>query len=118
MNSDELLKQKFISRILLEESGDIKTAQTKEMTSKGFQSRKLLSDRHFSVNGNTMTYEHDMIHRFVDMSTRTTGAGKRRKIAHPIHNKILFGHANNVVRRLSFEYTSRMKEMLKNEHSS
>jgi hypothetical protein len=90
----------------------MKTAQTKVMLGRGFQSRELLRDRHFSEKDQVLTYRHQKVHRYLDMSTRATKEGKRRKQSHPIHNRILFGHANNIVRRHSFEYTSRMRDML------
>ena len=111
-NNNDLLEQRFISRILLEEGHNMKKAQTKVMSSEGFRSRALLNNRSFTEKNNTLTYSHLKVHRFVDMSTRTSKEGKKRKISHPIHNRILFGHANNIVRRMSFEYTSQMKEML------
>ena len=111
-NNNDLLEQRFISRILLEEGQNMKQAQTKLMSQQGFRSRALLNNRTFTESNNKLTYSHLKVHRFVDMSTRTTKTGKKRKIAHPIHNRILYGHANNIVRRMSFEYTSQMKAML------
>lgn len=110
---DEILKEEFISRILLEESRNIDQAQMKEMVQSGFRSRQLLNQRHFSLSQKTnLQYTHLKRHRFVDMSFRNTKKGRIKKISHPIHNKILFGHANNIVRRLSFEFTSETKAML------
>lgn len=115
MSNDQLLKQKFVSRILREEGENIKQAQTSVMGQRGFSSRELFSDRRFTNDNNKLTYTHLPKHRFIDMSSRQTKTGKIKKVAHPIHNKILMGHANNIVFRMGVEYTSRMKEMLLKE---
>lgn len=111
-NSEELLQQRFIARILREEGANIKEAQTSTMASRGFTSREFFQERSFSVSDNILGYEHLKKHRYVDMKSRLTKEGKVRKKSHPIHNRILFGHANNIVFRLSVEYTQRMKAMI------
>ena len=112
MASDELLKSKFISRILREEAKDIDTAQRAEMSSKGFKSRELWNKRRINSTDNKLIYIHLAKHRFIDMSVRNTQKGRINKIAHPIHNRILFGHSISMVHRMSFEYTERMQEMM------
>jgi len=114
-NNETLIKQKFISRILREEGENIRKAQTQVMAQRGFTSREFFSNRRFTNTNNTLTYTHLPKHRFVDMSSRQTKEGKIKKVAHPIHNKILMGHANDIVFRMGVEYTSRMKEMLLKE---
>lgn len=114
MESTSQTKNQFTSRILLEESKNIDDAQREVMNSAAFSSRLMLNDRRYNINDGTLTYFHRPQHRFTDMSVRNTKAGRIKKIAHPIHNKILFGFANNIVRRLSFEYTSNIsKNILK-----
>lgn len=109
------LKGKFISRILREEAQNIETAKQKVIS--GFRSRSKLGAR-YETKDTTLTMTHPMKLRFIDMKTRNTkDRGKVRKKSHPVHNKIIFGHLNNIVRRLSFEYTSEIKEMLQNEIS-
>ena len=115
MSNEALIKQKFISRILREEGENIRKDQTQVMGRRGFTSRELFTDRRFTTNENTLTYSHLPKHRFIDMSSRQTKTGKIKKVSHPIHNKILMGHANDIVFRLSVEYTSRMKKMLLEE---
>jgi len=115
MSNETLIKQKFISRILREEGENIRQAQTQIMGQRGFTSRELFSDRRFTSDKNKLTYTHLPKHRFIDMSSRQTKQGKIKKVAHPIHNKILMGHANDIVFRMGVEYTSRMKEMLLQE---
>ncbi len=107
--NDDVLKGRFISRILREEGQHIEQAKQKVVST--FASRNLFAAR-YTNNDSTLTMTHPIALRFIDMKTRNTKKGKVRKKAHPVHNKILMGHANNVVRRISFEYTSEMKEML------
>lgn len=111
-NNEDLLKQRFISRILKEESQNIDAAQVKLMVSRGFTGAEWNSGRAFSVNDTILRYEHLAKHRFVDMRSRQTKEGRVNKKSHPIHNRIIYGHANNIVFRLSVEYTQRMKDML------
>jgi hypothetical protein len=52
-------------------------------------------------------------HRFVDMKTIQTDKGKKKKKNHPIYNKIIWEHYNNVIRELSFGFTEAAKEELR-----
>lgn len=103
--NDAILKNRFIKQQLQEEGKDIKTEQTSLMARRGFQSPEFFSARSMSVSDNALKYDHLAKHRFVDMRRRNTKTGKKNKKNHPIHNRILFGHANNVVTRLSFGFT-------------
>lgn len=114
-NNEQLLQQRFIAKILQEEAQEIDQAQRKMMISRGFTDSQVINGRQFSVSDTVLRYQHLKAHRFIDMSRRMVDGDSRKKIAHPIHNRILFGHANNIVRRLSFEYTSRMRDMLLRE---
>lgn len=107
--NDDVLKGRFISRILREEGQNIERAKQKVVST--FASRNMYAAQYTNTDS-TLTMTHPMVLRFIDMKTRNTKTGKVRVKSHPVHNKIVFGHANNVVRRASFEYTSAMKEML------
>jgi len=48
------------------------------------------------------------------MKTRETSKGKLRKKRHAIHNKIIYGHLNNIAREVSVGYTDAVIEELKN----
>lgn len=50
--------------------------------------------------------------RFLDMKTRETKSGKKRKRAFPIHNRILWGHLNQIVGRLKYGFTEEIKRTL------
>lgn len=114
-SNDELLQNRFVARILQEEAQSIDTEQIKLMQARNFLSSEFYSNRNFNVDNTILRYQHLAKHRFVDMKTRQTKNGQIKKVSHPIHNRILFGHANNIIFRLSFEYTSRMKTMLATE---
>jgi len=111
-NTNDLLEQRFIAHILRDEFRILDQKQTALMTSRGFSTTDFFTERGFIVNDNIGTYTHPLELRFIDMKTRNTKAGKIKKKSHALHNKPLYGMLNNVLSRLSFEYTSRMKDML------
>lgn len=113
-NKDAILQERFIQQVLSEEAQEINEEMLKVMASRGFTDSKLLGDRSFNVNNGVLSYTHLKRHRFIDMNSRTTKSGTIKKVSHPIHNRILFGFANNIVRRLSFEFTDRTKRLLLN----
>ncbi|HNP68230.1 MAG TPA: hypothetical protein PKH16_10020 [Aequorivita sp.] len=107
--NDDVLKGRFMSRILREEGQNIEQAKLKAVSS--FTSRNNFASQ-YTNDETKLVMRHPIALRFIDMKTRQTKEGKIRKKAHPVHNKIVMGHANNIVRRASFEYTSAMKETL------
>ncbi|HUI32031.1 MAG TPA: hypothetical protein VLY84_00310 [Dysgonamonadaceae bacterium] len=115
-NNEELLKQRFIARILQEEGKSIDEAQVRLMLSRGFTNSNWFSGRSFDVNDTILRYEHLAKHRFVDMRSRQTKEGRIKKKSHAIHNRIVFAHMGNIVHRLSVEYTQRMKDMLMHDY--
>lgn len=112
-NSEAILKDRFIRQQLTEESRDIDKAQESLMARRGFESRDFYNKRSFKVDDTTMTYTHLPKHRFVDMRSRNTKKGRVKKKSHPIHNRILYGHANNIIKRLHYGYTEAVKEELR-----
>ncbi|WZL88324.1 hypothetical protein VS868_12025 [Salinimicrobium sp. 3283s] len=112
-NTEAILKGRFVEEQLREEATDIKAAQTSLMSRRGFRSADWYDKRTFTISGNQMDYDHMPRHRFVDMKTRNTKSqGKIRKKSHPNHNRIFYGHANNLIKRLHFGYTEAVKEQL------
>jgi len=109
------LEDRFIQQVLREEGNEIKIEQLKFMSSRGFTSTELLTKINTVVNNTTLQHTHLTRHRFIDMKTRNTRQGKIKKKNHPIHNRILFGHMNNVVRRLSFGFTEDVVAQIKGE---
>lgn len=110
--TNEILKGRFIKRVFSETSVDIEKAVNKEITSRGFESTEW-SDRSFTVSDSALSYQHLGRHRFVDMKTRNTKQGKKHKKNHPIHNRIIFGHYNNIVRELRYGFTDAVVEQMK-----
>ena len=115
LNLSERSERRFISRVLLEESQDMDQAQRRIMSSRGFSDGKMYNERKYSIQETELVYEHLPEHRFVDMSFRNTSSGKIRKKSHPIHNRVLYGFANNIVRRLTVGYTTVVKKMMMEE---
>ena len=110
----KVLEQRYIRQVLQEEGQNIRKEQTKRMSGAGFSSRELYASRSISVSDTVLTYEHLAKHRFIDMKRRRTKGGVIKKKNYPIHNRILFGHANNVVRRVSFGFTEDVKAKMAN----
>ena len=112
--SDQILEGRFIRRVLQDTAKDVDKSQTAYISGRGFESNDWNSGRGFVVTQNELGYTHLKKHRFVDMKTRTSKAGRQRKKSHPIHNKIIWGHYNNVIKELHFGFTHAIKEELRN----
>ena len=112
--SQQILERRFIRRVLQDSSKDIDKAQRSYMSGRGFENNDWYSGRSFQVTENELGYTHLKKHRFVDMKTRTSKKGKNRKKSHPVHNKIIWGHYNNVIKELHFGFTNAVKEELRN----
>jgi len=112
--SDQILEGRFIRRVLQDTAKDIDKAQLKYISGRGFENEDWNSGRGFTVSTDTLEYTHLKKHRFVDMKTRTSSNGKVRKKSHPIHNRIIWGHYNNVIKELHFGFTKAVKEELRN----
>lgn len=111
---DEIMQGRFIRRVLRQESKDINQVQVRYMSGKKF-SADTVNSRSFKVEDNALAYAQKYKHRFMDMKHIRKGKRKQRvkKKAHPIYNKILYGHYNNIVRELKYGYTDAAKEELK-----
>lgn len=109
----EVLEGRFIRRVLTAQAHDIDIAQVKYMSGHGFTNPDWLTGRDFNTSENALDYSQKLKHRFVDMKTRESRKGKQRKKAHPIHNRIIWGHYNNIVRELAYGFTEAVKEELR-----
>lgn len=112
--ADQILERRFVKKTLLGTGADINKAQKNLMSSRGFETNDWYSGREFLVSDNTLDYIHLKKHRFVDMKTRTTKKGTNRKKNHPVHNRIIWGHYNNLIKELHFGFTNAVKEELRN----
>ncbi len=107
-----LLENRYIRQVLQEEGQDIRKEQTKKMSGAGFRSSELYRNRKINVSDTVLSYEHLAKHRFIDMKRRRTVNGVIKKKNYAIHNRILWGHANNMVRRISFGFTEDVKNKM------
>ena len=117
-SGDELLKGRFIRKVLSKTSRDLDQATFKKMKERGFKSNDFFDGRVFSVSDLELTYEHFAKHRFVDMRTRETKGIRKKKKSHPVHNRIIWGHFNNVVRELAYGFTEEVKNELSKLNSN
>lgn len=108
---DSALEKRFIAKVLKEESKEIIEAQDKIFSR--FNNSDWKSGRSFEVHGTTLEETHLPKHRFVDMKTLETRAGKIKKRNYPVHNKIMYGHANDIVRGISYGFTEQVKADMK-----
>lgn len=109
--SDAIAEGRYITHVLQENSDEINLEVKDRMSS---FSSPFWSERNFDVQDNTLVYTTLKKHRFVDMKTRQTDAGKKRKKAHPIHNKPIFGHLNRIIKDLNHGFTEAVKQKFKN----
>jgi hypothetical protein len=115
-STNDVLERRFIGNILREEAAELDSNQVKLMSSRGFTTSKFYDSRGFDVlDGHKLQYTHAKELRFIDMKRRTSKSGTKTKVSHPIHNKPIYSMLNNAMRRLSFEYTKKMKAMLSKE---
>lgn len=112
--SDQILQDKFIRKTLRDVAVDIDKAQRNVMSSRGFENDDWYNGREFIVSNNTLDHTHYKKQRFVDMRTRNSKKGTNRKKSHPVHNKIIWGHYNNIIKELHFGFTNAVKEELRN----
>ena len=112
--SEQILERRFIRRVMQDSGRDIDQAQRKYMSGRGFEANNWYDGRGFLATQDGLQITHLKKHRFVDMKTRNTKSGKKRKKSHPIHNKIIWGHYNNIIKELHFGFTNAIKEELRN----
>jgi len=101
---EEVMKGRFISKVLAAAGTDVDETIQSVMDTAGFQS-DFWRDRSMTVAGSKLEYRHLKVHRFHDMPTRKTKSGSIRKKRNAIHNKIVYGHLNDIARELSIGYT-------------
>lgn len=109
-----ILEGRFIRTVLKEEGDNILQEQTKRMNKGKFRTRNFFTDRKINVTDSIMKMDHLAKHRFVDMRRRMTKGGIQRKKSYPIHNRVLYGHANNIVHRIGFGFTEEVVEQMRN----
>lgn len=109
--SRAIAEGKFISMTLRNESLEIDSAINNVIST--FKS-SFWTDKQMTVRNNTLEYRHKKQHRWLDMKTRESKSkGKIRKKRQIVHNKIIYGHLNNIARELSFGFTDAVIDDLK-----
>lgn len=111
--SDAILEGRFIRKVSQTMTQVIDKAQTAYMSSRGFESDNWYSGRGFVATETGLEYSHLKKHRFVDMKSRNSSKGKVRKKQHPVHNRIIWGHYNNMIKELHFGFTHAVQEELR-----
>ena len=108
---EEILQGKFIRRALQDTARTIDQIQAKNMS--GFK-QDFWKNRTFIVSDGELTHKHSTRQRFLDMRTRANSSGnKQKKKSRVVHNKIIFGTYNYLVRELAFGFTDAVKEELR-----
>ena len=110
-NQRAILEGRFIRQSLEKHAKNVEDDISRSMKKAGFRS-EFWSQRSFAINDDTMTYTHLPQHRFVDMRTRKTKEGAKRKKSHPIHNRIHFGNISTLARQLMYGFTESIKDEL------
>ncbi|MES2484537.1 MAG: hypothetical protein V4581_01115 [Bacteroidota bacterium] len=111
---DEIMEGRFIKRVMTTAAQDIDAAQVKYMGAHGFENTDWFTDRHFKPSESALEYSQKLKHRFVDMKFISKGMEKHKKKSHPVYNKIIWGHYNNIIRELAYGYTEAVKEEMRN----
>jgi hypothetical protein len=105
-----MLEGKFVEQSLRKHAKEINVEIRKRQQGVGFRSG-FWNNMNFTINNNTMVYRHTKQHRFIDMRTRRKNDGTvLKKKAYPHHNRVLYGHANNLVRQLAFGFVASIRE--------
>lgn len=111
--SNDIVEKRFIRKVSQDMNHDIDQAQTAYMSSRGFETENWYSGRGFVATESGLEMTHLKKHRFVDMKTRTSKKGTNRKKAHPVHNRIIYGHYNNMIKQLHFGFTHAVQEEMR-----
>lgn len=108
---EEILQGRFIRRALQDTARSIDKIQSKNMS--GFK-QDFWNNRSFTVNDGIMIHKHDKRQRFLDMRRRTNKDGsKNPKKSRVVHNKIIYGTYNYLVRELANGFTEAVKQELR-----
>ncbi len=102
------IKDEFIRRVLTEQGRAMNDASVrairKHITFKYGRSGRLENGNTEQVSNNRLIITHPIHKRFLDMRSKLRN-GKPRKRKYPIHNKIIFGHYNEIAYKLMYGFT-------------
>lgn len=109
---NDVLERRYINRVLQEQGEKIMIAQDEIMQSRGFSTPAFRSKNAKAIE-EKLEINVKKLHRFVDMKTRKTNGVVATKKSHPIYNRIIFGHMNNIIFELQYGFTEAVKEELR-----
>lgn len=110
----KFIEQKYIERVLNQEASNIFEAQNRVLARFNPKSiDRIKNNRRFTVTGTTLEITHTKLQRFIDM--KNVRGQKRKSI--PNHNRVIYGHFNNIINRLAFGLTNDVKQLLVQEHN-
>ena len=112
-DSNKLIERAFIKNILQEEVESLMKAQDRVFAD-AVDNRKIelaRNNRSFNITDNTIVHKHNIQQRFIDM--QRTQYGKQKAL--PVHNKILFGHFNEIIYRVSTNLTQAVRAQIAND---
>lgn len=108
----DVIKQKFIHSVLIEEAINIEESQDRVINNYSV-SNVIKESRTFAVTNNSISHRHSIRQRFIDM--RRIRKGKQKPI--PIHNKIIWGHLNSIIFKLAYGFTEDIKNTISKQYN-
>lgn len=105
-----IIERRYISNTLKETGEHIDSSQQRLFNNFNFKSNNIRAKRSFIVTDNKLEFKHLLKERFIDMK-RINGQNKKR---YPIHNNIVMGYFNGLVRKLSFGLTQSVRNTIAN----
>lgn len=108
MDPEDILKGRFVSRVLSETATAMDKDIDKVISSNAFKNSKW-GDRSFSTSSSALIYTHLKRHRFVNMKRIKRNNKEIKKHPYPIHNQIIYGHYGSIIRQLKYGFTEAIK---------
>lgn len=113
MDPEQILKGRFIQRVLETEAKEMEKGIVHVMSSNAFQNKNW-NNISFNVSNTTLTYSHLKKHRFVNMKRVRRNGREIKKKHYPVHNQIVFGHYYFILRQLRYGFSEAIRmELMK-----
>lgn len=106
--NESILQRRFIELTLNEAASDWEATNQRLFNKFNFKSGDIQASQSFVVNDNTLTYEHLIKTRFIDMKR----LGGVKKKSFPIHNKVILGYFYQIIKDLRVGYTEAVRSSL------
>lgn len=118
-----ILERKFVRQVLAEEGANLVQAHRKAIqsnlerhTGDTFSAVRHRVEHTGTAQG-VLTVKHLKRQRFLDMKSLSRDGKPIKTRSYKVHNSIIFGHLNNVIRQLSFGFTEAVREKLKHDQT-